>query len=74
MLKFDNSFFRDEVREGFYVSGMMKRCWGACLVVLNEVIEICKRNDIRMFADYGTLLDAVRHGGFIPWDDRTSRR
>ena len=63
------NYFDDEVRDGFYVNGMMKRCWGAQFEVLSEVAKLCEKHGIRWFADCGTLLGAVRHGGFIPWDD-----
>ena len=62
-------YYEPEVRDGFYVPSEMKRYWAAMLEVLGHIDEVCKKLGISYFADYGTLLGAVRHGGFIPWDD-----
>ena len=63
------SFFKGEIRNSFYVEKLMKKVWAAQLEVLNDVDVLCKKHNIQYFADYGTLLGAVRHKGFIPWDD-----
>lgn len=68
-INFPNDFFRDEVREGFFVERKMKCAWAAQMEVLKEIDRICKKYKIQYFADSGTLLGAVRHKGFIPWDD-----
>lgn len=69
MLKFDEKFFEGETIDGFYVEGDMKRAWAAQMEMLMEIDRICKKYEIQYYAEYGTLLGAVRHKGFIPWDD-----
>lgn len=64
-----DEFLLDEVRCGFVVPSAMKQAWAAELEVLMEIDRVCKKHSIQYFADWGTLLGAVRHGGFIPWDD-----
>ena len=66
---FDDGYFREETREGFVIAEDMKRAWAAQLEVLEEVKRVCGIIGIKFFADWGTLLGAVRHHGFIPWDD-----
>lgn len=68
-MEFPKSYFDDEVRDGFYVPSMMKRAWAAQMEVLEDIEKVCRKHNIHYQADYGTLIGAIRHGGFIPWDD-----
>ncbi len=64
-----NKFLLGEVREGFFVPAQIKMAWNAQLKILKEIDRVCSENGIMYFADWGTMLGAIRHGGYIPWDD-----
>lgn len=39
------------------------------LEIMKQVADICEAQNLRYFLFYGTLIGAIRHHGFIPWDD-----
>lgn len=69
MKDFSIDFFRDEVRSGFFIPTAIKQAWAAQLMILDIIDKICQKHHITYFADWGTLLGTVRHGGYVPWDD-----
>lgn len=52
-----------------YPPEALKRIQEIELDILLAIDEVCKKNNLTYFIDGGTLLGAIRHGGFIPWDD-----
>ena len=66
---FIDNIEHDEMRNGFLVTSHRKKLWNVQIGLINEFARICKKHNLKWFACCGTLLGAVRHKGFIPWDD-----
>lgn len=62
-------FLDEEVRCDFLVDRNRKLLWKCELDMLKEFDTFCRRYQLSYFLIGGALLGAVRHKGFIPWDD-----
>lgn len=69
MLNMPKKYYEREVRDGHLVGELIKKAWASQLEILSLIDEICEKHGITYFAYWGSLLGAVRHKGFIPWDD-----
>ena len=63
------SFFCEEIRNGFKVTTERKKIWAIELDLLIKFDKVCQKYGFKYWLAYGSLLGAVRHKGFIPWDD-----
>ena len=65
-----NSQTNAELKEKYNSEGsILRQIQLGALDALVEFDSVCKKNNIQYWLDSGTLLGAIRHGGFIPWDD-----
>ena len=68
-IELPEGFLDEEVRCGYTVTAKAKRAWAVQMDLLHKLDEVCKKYNLRYFADSGTLLGAARDKGYIPWDD-----
>ena len=54
---------------GYDVSAQMKRIWAMELDMVEKFVAVCREHRLEYCIMGGTLLGAVRHKGFIPWDN-----
>lgn len=59
----------EEVRNDYTISAEMKKVWSVQMELLKKLLDVCERHDLKVWVDSGTLIGAIRDGGFIPWDD-----
>ena len=57
------------VEDRAYDDATLKRLQQTELGILKDFAEVCRKNEISFFISGGTAIGALRHGGFIPWDD-----
>lgn len=62
-------YFNPTTSNGYNTPDEMKKVWSVQLDLTKKFQEVCTRHGFRFWMDGGTLLGAVRHHGFIPWDD-----
>lgn len=52
-----------------YAPKVLKKLHAVQIDILNDFKAVCEKHNLPYFALFGTAIGAVRHEGFIPWDD-----
>ena len=63
------SFLDEEIRCEYKVEKWRKKLWQIELDIFSHFNAICEKYNIKYFLIAGSAIGAVRHAGFIPWDD-----
>lgn len=66
---FDKDFFLEKEIDGFEVTKKLQKIKAIEIDLLRNFDKVCKKHKIKYILWAGTLLGAIRHHGFIPWDD-----
>ncbi len=66
---FSPDFFKEEVRCDFLVTTERKKLWAVEIDLLMQFDKVCRKYGLKYCLLFGSLLGAVRHRGFVPWDD-----
>ena len=74
LLKKQNPFYKyqqknEDITKIPPATGHLREIQLANMALLKELDYVCRQNNLSYWLDGGTMLGAVRHGGFIPWDD-----
>lgn len=68
-IKLPDHFLEEETRSDFLVTEERKKIWAISLDLLAQLDKVCKKHNLTYYVFAGAALGAVRHQGFIPWDD-----
>lgn len=58
-----------EERCGYTVTQEVKSLWNIELNLAKALLDVCKKHNLRISVSFGSMIGAVRHQGFVPWDD-----